>query len=1256
MAKFKLLGRDSTSGQLKHPESTALNVKDYGAFDDGSNASATTTAITNAITDAIAAGGQSVYIPAGTYLTNSTINIPGGVTIYGDGQDKSTISSTTNQIIFNVLEGSGFWAGIGPKIRNIGILGSKTAGTNQIGIKVDASPYLRSVEVSSVRIINCGSHGLYVGKVFSSRFVDIFSSDHNGYPFLIDGDQQPSNHFESLYAGDVNTGFLSGFRIRKGNVTLVSCNGINSSPSGSWWATVGDATSLESDGLSGDYTATLNLLNCNIESSRAGGIRSYGNSRINFLGENFFVGYGASSGIYKPIEYNLNLTMYPYPPYSAYGTITDEVVFANSNSEQISGTVSINGTVNVVGSGTSFLTNLVSGQLVIVSGQTRKVNTVTDDTHFSVTSAFSGTASSLPLYRLYFAEGEIVHSNDFPPLRINGKGPRTAEGTFKFKYYNTTSSRVEFLARTDSFINRETVSSTSTYTNPGIKMYDVSASSDITLTIPWAGWSTSTEGIYVVNNSADGVNITINTGGSGTINGRSSIVINQKYQVLFLTSNGTNWELLNLTDFNRVNVKKYGAVGDNSTNDTSAVSTAAAAAVTLGLPLYFPKGNYKIDTLALANTNNIHIYGDGQNKSILTSRVSTSPIISFDSSSTYVHTILTEKLSLVGFGSGSSNNGIQVTGSLEPFNFTVREVTISNVGANGIYSTANLFSQLFESVDISSVGGDGFNLLGSNDCTLIRCYVHTVGTSKSAYRIHSGTPTLIGCTGIDSGTTANWGTFGDITGEDGANRYVKSTLIGCNVEDFTSTGIRFKTGSSGSFFGTTVIAPTSGTVKGLAFDFVDTDSAGIFDSSSSIQTKGASWTNSQSVHSSGLPFIQIGHRKLTQYYDTNVGSATSFPSIIGTLLAGTTDYALTFDGVARAKDRFLFNEIASSATPPANSVSLYAKDKSGTSALYLKNDAGTEVELGVASVSLANPTATIGLSAINGSASTAMRSDAAPALSQAIAPTWSALHTFNLGTTPSTAILLDIAALTVDGIKNSHNIVLRGRSRATTQHTIDWKLQNIVNTNAGTSRLAFLHQLDSNTATEPFSIDDLGLITGVAFQGDGALLTGLDVANVNGGITSSGITMNSSTLLGRSTAGTGLIEEITIGTNLSLVSGVLSATTSGSSGITWSEITGTSQSMAVDNGYIANNAGLVTLTLPSTAAVGKVVRVAGKGAGGWKVAQNASGIIHFGNLSTTTGTGGSLQSSHRRDSVELVCVVANTEWVVISSIGNITVV
>lgn len=47
----------------------------------------------------------------------------------------------------------------------------------------------------------------------------------------------------------------------------------------------------------------------------------------------------------------------------------------------------------------------------------------------------------------------------------------------------------------------------------------------------------------------------------------------------------------------------------------------------------------------------------------------------------------------------------------------------------------------------------------------------------------------------------------------------------------------------------------------------------------------------------------------------------------------------------------------------------------------------------------ANPTGTIGLTAVNGSAGTFLRSDGAPALSQAIAPTWTAKHIFGLAGT-----------------------------------------------------------------------------------------------------------------------------------------------------------------------------------------------------------------------------------------------------------------
>jgi hypothetical protein len=133
---------------------------------------------------------------------------------------------------------------------------------------------------------------------------------------------------------------------------------------------------------------------------------------------------------------------------------------------------------------------------------------------------------------------------------------------------------------------------------------------------------------------------------------------------------------------------------------------------------------------------------------------------------------------------------------------------------------------------------------------------------------------------------------------------------------------------------------------------------------------------------------------------------------------------------------------------------------------------------------------------------------------------------------------------------------------------------------------------------------------------------------------------------------------LSAGTNITITPGAntISIAATAGGGMTWTEVTGTSQSMAVANGYILNNAGLVTATLPSTAAVGDIVALVGKGAGGWKLAQNASQLIHFSSSTTTTGTGGSLASTNQYDCVEVICTVANTTWTVKSSIGNLTVV
>ncbi len=142
-----------------------------------------------------------------------------------------------------------------------------------------------------------------------------------------------------------------------------------------------------------------------------------------------------------------------------------------------------------------------------------------------------------------------------------------------------------------------------------------------------------------------------------------------------------------------------------------------------------------------------------------------------------------------------------------------------------------------------------------------------------------------------------------------------------------------------------------------------------------------------------------------------------------------------------------------------------------------------------------------------------------------------------------------------------------------------------------------------------------------------------------------------------STGADPVLATISAGTGISVTNGAGTITISGTGGgLTWTDVTGTTQAIAVNNGYTANNAGLVTLTLPAAAVYGSLIAVVGKGAGGWTIAQNSGQTIHFGATNTTSGATGTLSSTKQYDVVFLLCTVLNTDFTVIDSIGNLTVV
>lgn len=140
---------------------------------------------------------------------------------------------------------------------------------------------------------------------------------------------------------------------------------------------------------------------------------------------------------------------------------------------------------------------------------------------------------------------------------------------------------------------------------------------------------------------------------------------------------------------------------------------------------------------------------------------------------------------------------------------------------------------------------------------------------------------------------------------------------------------------------------------------------------------------------------------------TSTGNATTVTNaaVIGKVLTGYVSGAGTLsaaDTILGALQKLNGNDQlkATIASPAFSGVPTAPTATAGTNTTQLATTAFVLANSTI--TTFANPTASVGLTANNGVATTAMRSDASPAISQAIAPTWTGLHTFGSAGYPTT--------------------------------------------------------------------------------------------------------------------------------------------------------------------------------------------------------------------------------------------------------------
>lgn len=809
---------------------TYYNVKtDFGATGDGTTND--TTAVQNAINACQLAGGGTVFFPAGTYKVTG-LTVAGNVRLQGVSDKTSIIYSVTNAAI---IATSAVDYEL-PKFEDLRIRGSVTAGGNQIGLKIDDATYGLRCVVRNVWIEDCGDHGLFVKRAFSSLFENIFVTNCADYPFLYDGANMPTNVFTACYVGDVRTGAAVGFRVKSGSLILYSCNGINggSGLSTSKWAVVG-----KKNGVDGDATnagATLQLVDCNLESFGTHGVHLYHSSTISVLGNTTFAGGGGPSQ--KAIEFeHINDGSDYYAQYLRRGYIADTIDFSDGASAYLqSQPIHANG----------FAPIQLQGQGPLQGGS--------------------------PNAKLTTYYNSVAAQADFLPRADGNVAVKAITGAFNF-----TQPGVRYVE----------LKHTAAITSGNAKL-------------PWPGWyARAQEPLIIKDASASGCttyNVTLTSNGGGTINGQGSYVMDTTGMTLILMPDGSgDWRVIGKylpagvtgvpTRIYNV-VTDFAAAGNGVANDTTALQSAINAASTAGGgTVYLPRGTYNVTNLRLKSR--VVLEGAGMGGTVIQGTDSTKSVL--EANGTTCNFAQIRNLTVLGSGTGSNNHGIYTTSVTdEVYMFRMEHVEVKDCGGKGIFFDA-MFSLSFNDVFVSNCGDNLFDLKGGNTIALYNCYADDVAANKTGYRIHRGQVTMVNCNGIDSlGSGTSWAIFGDKTSEDGVDAYVDAILMGCNAEEFKLYGVRCKEGSRAEYYATFFTASSSGSAHVAILHDYTGDNPGVLASSCRFNTNGGTWANSLPIHSGNdMPVLCLGHNNQTQYYYDGGASAQTLLGVDITSLGGS---------------------------------------------------------------------------------------------------------------------------------------------------------------------------------------------------------------------------------------------------------------------------------------------------------------------------------------------------------------------------------